>query len=131
LAVLILLSASTLLGSCGKEPEQDVAGASSTTAVTDDDTIPDGVAEFCSAVEVLDQADGTTDAAIPVDEFAEVRRTAPAEIRDDAIVVSDNIIIYNYPSHVEPTMRETPVAETDAARARLGAYVDEHCALDD
>lgn len=85
------------------------------------------VKAFCAALEGLDQTDGTTEASIALGAFAEVKRTAPAEVRDDVTVVSDTIIVNNYPTGVEPGMEAAPFDVLNPASERLAAYADEHC----
>lgn len=107
----------------------------STGASADDEPVaggsPGDVEAFCAAVTALDQTDGTTDAAIAVAAFDELRRTAPAEIRDDVNLVSDTMIINNYPDAADPSMQKATLDEMNAAGARVGAYADEHCDLDE
>jgi hypothetical protein len=113
------------------EPVQTSPRTGDDEPSTDPSTREDGDVEpFCAAAQILDQTDGTTDTATAVAAIDELRRTAPAEIRADVDLISDTMIINNFPDATDPSMRKASLEELNAAGARVGHYVDEHCDLD-
>lgn len=85
---------------------------------------------FCDSIAVLDDTDGTTDASVVLTAIDDLRDTSPAEIRADIDLVSDTLIVNNYPDGADPSMEAAPFDQLDPARARLAAYVASNCESD-
>lgn len=112
---------------CGQDTDQRTVDASASDPPVEDGTDPDGVPAFCAAVEELDRTDGTTDSTVVIAAIDEMRRTAPAEIRDDVNRSLDSLVVSNYPDAADPSMEEMSLEEREAAANRMVAYVEQHC----
>lgn len=123
----VVVSVVVLVGVGCDEQSERVPAASDPVTANQAAPAAGDIDEFCAAVAALDQTDGTTDASVVLPAINELRGAAPAEIRDDVNLVSDTLIVNNYPSGVEPSMEAAPFEVLDHARARLGAYVEKHC----
>ena len=110
---LALVAAGCLVAGCGDGDGGEASG--------------EDLAAFCAAVEAVDGTDGTTEDAVVLDALAQFRRTAPPEVRGDVDLVTDNLILNDYPDGVEPSMEEASVEELTEAGSRLATYVEEHC----
>lgn len=115
---------------CGQDADPDTADA----AATDTSAIDDGAAAgaggapgFCDAVAALDETDGTTESTIALAAIEEMRRTAPAEIREDVRRSLDSLVLGNYPDAADASMEAMSPEEREAAAGRMTAYVEEHC----
>ena len=84
---------------------------------------------FCVAAEALGQTDGTTDPAVALEAFEDLKSTAPEEIRDDVVLVSDYIIVNDYPAEADASLEAASPEDRIAASERLAAYTDKHCDL--
>jgi|GEM_PF-1373995 len=112
---------------CSKDSEQVTAGTGSSSRDAVSASTADDPDEFCLAVTALDQTDGTTDPSVVLPIIEDLREAAPSEIQADVTLVSDTLIVNNYPSGTEPSMEAAPFDELDPARARLAAYVETNC----
>ncbi len=122
LVATALLALLALLGvSCGGESEPARAADSVDSAETAQ------LNDFCAAVKALDDTDGTTEDSIVLEAFDEMKRTAPDEVRDDVVLLSDTLIVNDYPAGADDSMTAAPVEVSAAAGDRLGAYVNENC----
>lgn len=114
---------------CSKQSDDVTAGAASSK-----DPIPaspaDDLEEFCVSVAALDQTDGTTDPSVVLPRFDSLREAAPTEIRADVNLVSDTLIVNNYPNSADPSMEAAPFDVLDPARARNAEYVETNCQPD-
>ena len=122
-AACVLAVAAT---ACSSEPDEVTAGPASPTEALPAPG-PGDLEEFCSAVAVLDQTDGTTDPAVVLPAIDSLRQTAPAEIRADVDLFSDTLIANNYPEGTTPSMTAAPFDDLNPASDRLGAYVETNC----
>lgn len=114
-SVAVAVAATTFAG-CGEETGGD------TTTSTEGD-----LAAFCSSIAALDDTDGTTEASVVLAAIDDLRNASPAEIRADVNLVSDTLIVNNYPDATDPSMEVAPFDELDPARARLASYVEANC----
>ncbi len=75
----------------------------------------------------LDDTDGTAEASVVLAAIDDLRSASPAEIRADVDLVSDTLIVNNYPDAADPSMEVAPFDELDPASARLASYVEAKC----
>lgn len=114
---------------CGQQTGRDEVS----TDTADDAASPrteSDLESFCDAVAVMDAHDGTTDASVAVSAIDELRESAPSAIREDVELLADTLIVNNYPSHAEPSMKAAPSDQADPAGARLADYVETNCGPD-
>lgn len=114
-SVAMAVAATTFVG-CGEE-----TGGGTTTSTEGD------LAAFCSSIAALDDTDGTTEPSVVLAAIDDLRNESPAEIRADVNLVSDTLIINNYPDAADPSMEVAPFDELDPARTRLASYVEANC----
>lgn len=129
--LVTLVSAMTLLlgAACSEQVVVATDQEEQDAPAVDDSDPSEEVDDFCAALEALAQTDGTTEPEIAVEAFDAVRRTAPAEVRDDVRVVSERVIANNYPEWADASMEPPTPEEEEAARERVRTFVDEHCDL--
>ena len=116
MSLVAVAAASTAAAGCG----EDTGAGTATSTPTD-------LAAFCSSIEVLDDTDGTTEASVVLAAIDDLRDSSPAEIREDVDLLSDTLIVNNYPEAAGPSMEAAPVDELDPASARLASYAEANC----
>ncbi len=124
---IVVIAAAVVLAvtGCGEQSE-DVVGSDS-PATLESEAPEKNLDRFCASLAALDQTDGTTETSVVLDAIDEFRESAPAAIRNDVNLLSDTLIVNNYPSSAEPWMQAAPFDQHEPASARLAAYVEANC----
>lgn len=121
-----LLFVAFVIAGCGEQADGGNVLADTTAAPKSAPTA-DELDIFCAAFAVLDTHDGTTEASVAVTAIEEARESAPAAIREDVDLLADTLIVNNYPSNAEPSMKAAPLDQLTPASERLREFVDENC----
>lgn len=129
--LIALLIATTTIAGCGDPTDGGPASSDAAEATENAEGASTAeLADFCAALDVMGSHDGTTPESEAVAAIEEARAAAPSEIRDDANLLFDTLIVNNYPSSAEPSMTATPPDQLAPSSARMAAFAEQNCGPD-